>query len=68
MAIRSPLGTPEEVAAYLRKNEGTLANWRYQGIGPAYVKDNGAVLYPWAAVDEWIASKTVQPYREPRAA
>jgi hypothetical protein len=31
----------------------TLANWRYQGIGPQYVKLGGKVLYPVEALIEW---------------
>lgn len=31
----------------------TLANWRYQGTGPQYVKLGGKVLYPIEALIEW---------------
>ena len=70
MAPRSPLGTPEEVANYLRKSVGTMANWRCQGLGPAYIKDGDSkgVLYRWADVEDWIESKTIHPGRVPRAA
>lgn len=57
------LATSREVAAYLRKSEGTLANWRYHGIGPAYIpmtagKGKG-VLYRWSDVEAWLKAQTV---------
>ncbi len=58
-----PLGTPAEVAKFLRKTEKTLANWRSLGIGPRYIKSGAepqaAVLYDWADVRAWIAERTV---------
>jgi hypothetical protein len=35
---RPALMTPEELAGYLRKDVGTLANWRSSGEGPRYIK------------------------------
>lgn len=37
----------------------TLANWRSQGLGPAYTKVGGAVLYPVKSVDDWENRNTV---------
>ena len=37
--------TPDEASALLRVDEGTLANWRYRGIGPVFVKLGGKVRY-----------------------
>jgi hypothetical protein len=31
----------------------TLANWRYQGTGPQYLKLGGRVLYPLAELLAW---------------
>jgi len=49
--------TPAELAAYLKKSEGTLANWRSQGKGPRWTKPGGSILYDWADVDEWLKSQ-----------
>ena len=49
--------TPLEVATYLRKSEGTLANWRSQGKGPRWTKPGGSILYAWADVYEWEKSQ-----------
>lgn len=36
----------------------TLATWRSRGLGPAYVKIGGRVLYRREAVEEWEAKNT----------
>jgi hypothetical protein len=53
---RRSLATTAEVAAYLRKEEKTLRNWRSEGTGPLWVKCGHDVLYDWADVDEWVRS------------
>lgn len=46
--------TPPEVAGILRTTTGHLANLRWQGRGPAYVKVDGArVIYTAAAVEAY---------------
>lgn len=50
----APLALPGEVAAFLRKSEKTLANWRSHGIGPRYVKVGHSVLYDWRDVRAWV--------------
>ncbi|WFS11848.1 helix-turn-helix transcriptional regulator [Rhodococcus aetherivorans] len=49
----SPLATADEVAAYLRTTKTKLANDRYRGIGPKFVKHGRRVLYRWADVHAW---------------
>ena len=56
-ALSASKATPAELAAYLRKNEGTLANWRSQGKGPRWTKPGGSILYDWTDVYEWEASQ-----------
>lgn len=41
----------------------TLANWRAQGLGPAFVKVGGRVLYTLAAVAEWEAARVAENIR-----
>jgi predicted DNA-binding transcriptional regulator AlpA len=36
--------------------EKTWAQWRYQGIGPKYLKLRGHVRYRRSDVDAWLAS------------
>ena len=39
----------------------TLAHWRTDGRGPAYVKIGHRVVYSGADLNAWLASRRVQP-------
>ena len=39
----------------------TLAHWRSEGRGPAYVKLGKRVAYRGSALNAWIEAQTVQP-------
>ena len=39
----------------------TLAHWRSEGRGPAYVKIGAKVAYLGRDLNEWLASRTVVP-------
>jgi len=52
--VLAPLLTPEQVGAYLDVPLGTLANWRYQGRGPTYLRVGRHVRYRAQDVTEWI--------------
>lgn len=58
-ATHADLMTPQEVAHYLRVDTKTLANWRYLGRGPAYVKDGGVVRYTRDAFAAYLNRQTV---------
>lgn len=51
------MGTPAEVAAYLRKPPKTLAEWRSRKIGPRYYRVGRDVRYDWRDVDVWVAEQ-----------
>jgi predicted site-specific integrase-resolvase len=57
--------TPVQAGAALGVSPQTLANWRWQGIGPAYIKlspgRGGRVRYTRAAIEQWLTAQTVQP-------
>lgn len=60
MAVNAhtPLGTPKEVAAYMRTTVASLATQRYKGVGPKFVKVDGKrVLYRWTDVEEYVESR-----------
>ena len=50
--------TPTELAKLLRAKRNTLAIWRCQGKGPAFVKAGRMVLYPKPNVQEWLIAQT----------
>lgn len=46
----------KETAARLCVADGTLANWRVQGRGPAFVRIGGKICYRDEDIDAFIAS------------
>lgn len=56
-----PLITTKEAAAYLSLKPATLIRYRWQGIGPKYIRPGGgrAVRYSLTDLDAWIAANTV---------
>ncbi|QOF71708.1 helix-turn-helix domain-containing protein [Aminobacter sp. SR38] len=64
---RAPLGaivqleelyTTVEAAALLRASVQTLARWRGDGTGPAYVKRAGRILYRESDIAQYLAKAT----------
>ncbi|MGD9620627.1 MAG: helix-turn-helix transcriptional regulator [Mycolicibacterium sp.] len=53
------LGTPGEVAEYLRCSVPTLAQLRYMGTGPKFIKVGRKVLYRWSGVTDWLDRNTM---------
>ncbi|WP_329348411.1 helix-turn-helix domain-containing protein [Streptomyces sp. NBC_01261] len=51
---RAALLTPKQASEYLSIPVGTLANWRYQGDGPRYVKAGRLVRYRAVDLDSWL--------------
>ena len=52
---------PVELAAKLKTNTQTLANWRSTGtVEIPFVKIGRKVLYPVDAVNDWLAKNTFQ--------
>lgn len=45
--------TPIELAARLRRPEGTIRNWRHRRFGPPWIKLGKEVLYPLDGVEKW---------------
>ena len=53
----SVLMDPSEVSEYLGVPTGTLANWRYQGRGPVFVRVGRHVRYRAEDVGEWLTMR-----------
>ena len=51
---RATTVTPEEAAERLGVQPSTLANWRWRGGGPSYVKVGGRVRYRLQALAEYL--------------
>lgn len=51
------LATPAEVAKALHTTTASLAQKRYRGDGPRFVRaGRRRVLYRWADIEEWITN------------
>ena len=57
---RTARALPKEVAAYFRTTEAKLANDRYRGIGPKFLKLGRRVLYDWDDVYAWEEANRLQ--------
>lgn len=53
-----------ELADVLGLHEVTLRKWRQLGIGPAFVKLSGRVVYRESAVASWMDERTQQSTAE----
>jgi hypothetical protein len=62
---RVGIATSNEVAEYRRMSKAQLAQERYLGRGPAYLKDPGGrrVTYRWEDVHAFIEGSVVTPGR-----
>lgn len=54
------LATPEQVAEALHTTTARLAQDRYRGTGPRFIKHGRRVLYRWADVRAYLDANTVQ--------
>lgn len=54
-----PLATPKAVAEHLGTTEAALAQMRYRGVGPRFVKVGGRqVRYRWSDVEAYVDKQT----------
>lgn len=53
--------TPDELAAYLKVAVKTLAQWRWQRVGPPHLKAGGHVRYRRSAVEAWLEASEPPP-------
>ncbi len=58
--------TPAEAAQYLRTSAAALANHRYRGTGPPYLKFGRRVLYDLRDIQIWVDGHKVEMIQHPR--
>ncbi|REE74389.1 hypothetical protein C8E05_3824 [Rhodococcus wratislaviensis] len=56
----SPLATADEAAEFLRTTTQRLAQDRYQGTGPRFIKHGRRVLYRWDDLRAYVDANTYQ--------
>ncbi|MGH3524727.1 MAG: helix-turn-helix transcriptional regulator [Mycobacterium sp.] len=57
---------PEQVALVLGTSTAGLAQMRYRGTGPRFVKRGRRVLYRWSDVRAYLDANTIQRTDDPR--
>jgi hypothetical protein len=62
---REPLGLPEDIARHIGVPTKTLAQWRYLGSGPEFIKVGRHVRYRWSDVTAWLAAQSRSTTRLP---
>lgn len=62
--MTDPLLTPKQVHTEYGFSPQTLANWRWMGLGPDYIKQTpgkgGRIKYRRSAIEAWLKAQTVQ--------
>jgi hypothetical protein len=58
--------TPAQIAPVLDTTEAGLAQMRYRGTGPRFVKRGRRVLYRWSDVRDYLNANTIQRTDDPR--
>ena len=59
MTDKNDLLTPEALGGWLGKTPAALANWRYMGLGPKFIKlGPRAVRYRRQDVEDWLDENT----------
>lgn len=59
---------PKQVAPVLGTTEAGLAQMRYRGTGPKFIKAGKKVLYRWSDVRAYLDANTLQRTDDPRGA
>lgn len=60
--------TPAQIAPVLDTSLAGLAQMRYRGTGPKFVKRGKRVLYRWSDVRAYLEANTLQRTDDPRGA
>jgi hypothetical protein len=54
-AALDPLFTSAEAGCYLTKSEAALAQWRFRGLGPSYLRMGRSIRYPLSALTAFVS-------------
>ncbi len=57
-AVADDIATPKEVAVTMRISVMGLAQMRYRGTGPKFIKRGSRVLYRWSDVSDYLDGHT----------
>jgi predicted site-specific integrase-resolvase len=66
--VQDELLMPEEAAKLLRVSEGTLRDWRYRGVGPAYIRVGQRPRYDVRDLERWLRDRRQETQEQEPAA
>lgn len=66
--LTDDIALPPQVAKVLDTSEAGLAQMRYRGTGPRFIKRGRRVLYRWSDVRAYLEANTCQRTDDPRGA
>lgn len=66
--LSEDIALPREVAPVLDTTLAGLAQLRYRGTGPRFIKRGRRVLYRWSDIRDYLAQNTVLRTDDPRGA
>lgn len=58
--MQKELMAPHELGAKLGKSQAALAQWRYLGLGPKFIKIGRNIRYRSSDVEAWLDRQTMQ--------
>jgi predicted DNA-binding transcriptional regulator AlpA len=56
--MTSELLTPKQLSEQLATPTAVLANWRYKGVGPKFIKLGSSIRYRASEVEAWLDAQT----------
>jgi hypothetical protein len=59
-AVADDIATPQQVADALNMSLMALAQMRYRGTGPKFIKRGKRVLYRWSDVSDYLDGRTFE--------
>lgn len=65
-SLTEDIARPQDVARALDTSVAGLAQMRYRGTGPRFIKRGRRVLYRWSEVRKYLEQNTVQRTDETR--
>ncbi len=67
LAKKIEILTPKAVSERLGVSQSTLAKWRLDGSGPAFIKIGAHVAYDASMIEDWLASRVRRSTSDPGA-
>lgn len=69
MADTRPLANQDDVCQFTGMTRGQLAQHRYRGTGPKFIRLTGRqIRYRWSDIEEWLDQRTARRTDELRGA